>query len=251
MPPKSKNTKKHSEQQPAPAEDAPPEEEETDALWLNHPAREILRLAFWNGDIPLDWNRRPMDIYNKFKDRKEFRGMKYDATFQRRLLNLRDIVKNKINRRDSDKIAYDTFRKNFPVRQVNNVGVLRWHGSLAQYYLKMDMKAGLHKGKKPAEFRATRAEYQEYPKETFRKHIGQEIKLWKLEHFLELKEQKDAAKAAKKAKSKAKAKAMLQVKKSDLQAKKSEEKETTNENGDEDAEEEESEEEDIDSETEL
>jgi hypothetical protein len=225
MPPKSKNAKTPSEQHAAPADDAPPEEEETDALWLNHPAREILRLAFWNGEIPLDWNRQPVTIYNKFKDRKEFQGMPYDATFQRRLLNLRGIVKNKMNRRDGDKIAFDTFRKNFPVRQVNDVGVLRWHGSLAQYYLKMDMKTGLHKGKKPAEFRATRAEYLQYPKDTFRKHISQELKLWKLEHFLELKEQKDAAKVAKRAKLKSKAQTKAKAKaKAMVQAKKSEEK---------------------------
>ena len=249
MPPKSKNAKKPSKQQPAPAEDAAPEE---DALWLNHPAREILRLAFWNGDIPLNWNRQPMTIYNKFKDHQAFQGISYDATFQRRLLHLRDIVKNKINRRDSDQIAFDTFRKNFPVRQVNNVGVLRWEGSLAEYYLKIDMKSGLHKGKKPAEFRETRAEYMQYPKDTFRKHIDQELKLWKLEHFLEVKAQKDAAKVAKKAKSKSKVQAKARAKaKAMVLAKKNEEKEATEEDVDGHNVEGKSEEEAIDSETEL
>ena len=196
--------KKPSKQQPAPAEDTAPEEEEeeTDALWLNHPAREILRLAFWNGDIPLNWNRQPMTIYNKIKDHQVFQGILYDATFQQRLLHLQDIVKNKINQQDSDQIAFNTFRKNFPVRQVNNVGVLRWEGLLTECYLKIDMKSGLHKGKKPAEFQETRAEYMQYPKNTFWKHINQELMLWKLEHFLDIKAQKNAAKVAKKAKSK-------------------------------------------------
>jgi hypothetical protein len=233
MPPKSKNAKKPSKQRPPAA--APPSEE---AEWMDHPAREMLRLAFWNGDIPLDWNRQPVNIYNKFKDLKEFAGMPYDATFQRRLISLRDMVKNKMGRVTKDQTAFDIFRKNFPVRQVNDVGVLRWHGSLAQYFLKADMNAGLHTGKKPAELRATRAEYQLFPKDTFRKHINQELKLWKLEHFLELKVQKDAAKAVKKAAKKAKAKA---------KAKKSEKKKTVNdEDGDEDEGEDEEEEEDDD-----
>jgi hypothetical protein len=161
---------------------------------------------------------------------------------------------------EMDKIAFDIFRKNFPVQQFNKVGVLRWHGSLAQHYLKADMKAGLHKGKKPAEFRATRAEYQEYTKDTFRKHINQEIKLWKLEHFLEVKQQNDIAKAAAKAAKKARAKVREKAK----GKKKEEEKKTARgkkqleeELGDEEEREEQSEEEDgpgeeeIGSETEL
>lgn len=186
---------------------------------MSHPAREILRLGLWSGDIPLDWNRQPQTIYNQFKDREEFKGMPYDADFQRRLLSLRNAVKKQKNRVVMDKAAFDIFRKNFPVRQTNDVGVLRWEGSLAQHYLKADMEAGLHRGKKPAEFRATRAEYQQYPKDTFRKHISQEVKLWKVENFLELKEEQDAAKReakvekAKKAKAKAKAKAEAKAKK--------------------------------------
>ena len=255
MPPKSKTAKRKPIQQQPPADAAASGEEEIDVLWLNHPAREVLLNAFWNGDIPLDWNKKPEIIYNKIKDRKEFEGMPFDKDFKRRILKLRDIVKHGKKRVERDKIAFDIFRKNFPVQQFNKVGVLRWHGSLAQHYLKADMKAGLHKGKKPAEFRATRAEYQEYPKDTFRKHINQEIKLWKLEHFLEVKQQKDIAKAAAKAAKKAKAKAREKAK----GKKKEEEKKTARgkiqleeEVGDEESEEEDGpEEEEIDSETEL
>jgi hypothetical protein len=234
MPPKSKNKKKPSKQQP-PA-DEPPKDEDRD--WTNHPARAILYDALWSGDIPLDWNRKPINIYNKFKDSKEFEGMPYDTTFQRRLINLRHIVQKQRTRVYDDKIAYDIFRNNFPVRQTNDVGVLRWHGSLAQHYLKADMKAGLHIGKKPAEFQKTRAEFQQFSSDTFRKHIDQERKLWKLEHYLEVKAEKDAAKAEKKAKKNAKKRRQAKAEK------KSEEKKMTDE--EEDAEEQAEENEDID-----
>ena len=212
MPPKSKKAKKPSKQHPPADEEPPEEEDEKDDLWRYHPAREILLDALWNGDIPLDYNRQPVTIYNKFKDHEAFEGMPYDATFQRRLLKLRDIVKKKKNRLAEDEIAFDIFRKNFPVRQVNAVGVLRWHGSLAQYYLKQDMKAGKHEGITPAEFQDTRPEYEQYPTKTFRKHIHQERRLWKLEHYLEVKAQKDAAKVAKKVQARAKKKAKAKEK---------------------------------------
>jgi hypothetical protein len=206
MPPKSKNTKKPSKKQP-PADDAASDEEEAEVDWLHHPAREILKLAFFSGEIPLDWNRQPKSIYDKFKDCQEFKGMPYDDTFKRRLSSLRDQVKKKKDAIDIDQRAYDIFRKNFPVRNFNDVGVRRWHGSAAEFYLKADMKAGMHEGKQPSELRATRAEYQLYSKETFRKHINQEKKLKKLENFLDDKKEKDVAKVKAKGKKKAKANA--------------------------------------------
>jgi glutaredoxin 3 len=204
MPPKCKNTKKPSKKQQLPADDAASDEEEAEVDWLHHPAREILKLAFFSGEIPLDWNRQPKSIYDKFKDRQEFKGMPYDDTFKRRLSSLRDQVKKKKDAIDIDQRAYDIFRKNFPVRAFNDVGVRRWHGSAAEFYLKADMKAGMHEGKQPSELRATRIEFQLFSKDTFRKHINQEKKLKKLENFLEDKKEKDAAKVKAKNKKKTK-----------------------------------------------
>lgn len=206
MPPKSKNTKKPSKKQP-PADDAASDEEEAEVDWLHHPAREILKIAFFTGEIPLDWKRQPKSIYDKFKDRQEFKGMPYDETFKRRLSSLRDQVKKKKDAIEIDQRAYDIFRKNFPVRVFNDIGVRRWHGSAAEFYLKADMKAGMHEGKQPSDFRATRAEYQLYSKDTFRKHINQEKKLKKLKNFLDDKKEKDVAKVKARGKAKAKANA--------------------------------------------
>ena len=202
MPPKAKQPPKNKRAAATDASKA--QEEEADPLWQNHPAKEVLRVAFWDGEIPLDWNRKPKTIYDKFKDHPAFKGMPYDATFQRRLGSLRDEVKDKISRKAMDQQAYDIFRKNFPVKQVNKVGTLRWHGSLAEQFLKADMLEGLHVEQKPEDFWATRPEYQEFPKDTFRKHIHQEKKLWKMHNFLEEKAIEDKVEAKKKAKQKAK-----------------------------------------------
>jgi hypothetical protein len=194
MPPKSK---KPPEQEP-PAPDPDPD-------WQDHPAREVLRLAFWSGEIPLDWKNRPDTIYNKFKDREEFKGMPYDKVFQSRLRNLRNMVKDKINRKAVDQQAFDVFRKNFPVKEFNSVGIRRWNGTDAEAYFKEDMLEGLNVGVPPREFWASRPEYQQFPLDTFRKHIGQERKLYKLQNFLEEKDIKAKEKAEKRKKKKEKA----------------------------------------------
>lgn len=160
-------------------------DDEQDIDWLIHPARKLLKDAFLNGEIPMDWNRKPKDIYDKFAHTDAFAGMNYDKAFQSRLRSLRSIVKLKVERVSTDLHAFKIFQKNFPVRKFNSVGILKWHGSLAEMYLKQDMAAGLHVGKKPQEFRATRGEYMLYSKNAFRKHIDQEKRLWKLHNFLE------------------------------------------------------------------
>lgn len=182
------------------------DEEQEDTEWLNHPARKLLKDAFLNEEIPLDWNRQPKDIYDKFAHTEAFAGVRYDKTFQSRLRSLRNIVKVKAERKTMDQNAFNIFQKNFPVRQFNDVGVLKWHGSLAEMYLKQDMAAGLHLGKKPQEFRATRAEYMLYSKTTFRKHIDQEKRLGKLHNFLEDMDEKKKKKTEKKKKGKTKKK---------------------------------------------
>jgi hypothetical protein len=189
MPPKSKTATKSTG-------------EDEDPKWLNHPARDVLLKAFLEGHIPIDWDgTRPEDIYAQFAhtDAFNFGGMSFEPLeFKRRLKSLQGIARRKKDRVVQDKIAFDIFRQNFPVRQNNNVGDLRWNGSLAEQFLKLDMKANVHEGKKPAEFRATRPEYQEFSKERFRKHVDQEKRLWKMENFLtDMTAKKEAAKKKK------------------------------------------------------
>jgi hypothetical protein len=180
MPPKASNNKK-------------------EIPWTLHPAREFLKNAFMDGTIPLDWDgSRPEDIYAQFAGTDAFRGLSFDRDeFSRRLKSLQAIVTLKKDRVILDKIAFDTFRENFPVREHNDIGDLRWNGSLAERFLKEDMKAGLHDGLTPLEFRESRVEYQEFSVERFRKHIDQEKRLWKMENYLrELDAKKEAKQAA-------------------------------------------------------
>ena len=158
-----------------------------DVAWANHPARELLKNAFLNDEIPLDYHKQPRTIFDKYKDCSAFQGMTYDGTFQRRLRALRDQIKHKVDRVAIDQQAYDVFRKNNPKRQYNDAGQIRWEGSEAEYYLKEDMKANKHVGMQPQAFRETRPEYMMFSKKVFQKHIHQEKRLWKLENYLQAK----------------------------------------------------------------
>lgn len=191
MPPKSRKARQSLKQ------GAESSDEEEDVAWLQHPARELLKDAFMNDRIPLDWNRRPKDIYDKFVDDPAFAGVSFDATFTSRLRSLRDIVKRKKQRVTTDQAAFDIFRKNHPERQVNDIGDLRWEGSSAQAFLKQDMKDGLHLGLLPSQFRETRGEYKLFSKTKFRKHIHQEKRLGKLHNYLQDLDQKKQAKSKK------------------------------------------------------
>lgn len=213
-----------NKQAAAPDEAAPPAEADAtadakvDPEWADHPAREVLKNAFYAHEIPLDYDG-PQDIYDHFADHEAFAGMPYDDKFTRRLRDLRDIVEIKMNAVIIDKTAYDRFRQKFPVREVNDVGLLRWNGSMAEYYLKLDMQAGRHLGKTPLQFRDLRPDYKLFSKKRFRKHINQEKRLWKLHNYLEDKSQKAEAKAAKK-KKRAEKKAEAEKKKIAAAAKK-------------------------------
>jgi hypothetical protein len=208
---------------PAPPDEADPPAEadatadaKVDPEWAAHPAREVLKNAFYAKEIPLNY-KAPQDIYDHFADHEAFAGMPYDDKFTRRLRDLRDIVEIKMNAIIIDKTAYDLFRQKFPVREVNDVGLLRWNGSMAEYYLKLDMQAGLHVGKTPLKFRDSRPEYKLFSKKRFRKHINQEQRLGKLHNFLGDKQQKAEEKKAKKA-AKMKKKAEAEKKKIDEEA---------------------------------
>ena len=174
------------------ASDAPSsDDEEEEKEWKDHPARKLLKLAFIAQQIPFDYSDKakmyggPRAIYDKYKDTDAFKRMPYDSTFTRRLWDLRDIVKKKLDRVVADQLAFDIYRRNHPIQTHNSNGELRWEGSEAERLLKEDMKKGLHIDKKPSELQATKEAYMQFSKERFRKHIHQEMRLWKMENLLE------------------------------------------------------------------
>jgi hypothetical protein len=164
----------------------PDDVELVDIEWAQHPARELLKNAFLSNQIPIDYKKAggPRGVYDKFKDAVELECMPYDEKFTRRLRDLRDQVIRTLDRKAEDERAYRIFCKNYPTKSHNHLGEPRWEGSEAQRLLKEDMAANLHANQAPQDFRETRAEYQEFTKTTFRGHVHQEKRLWKLHNLL-------------------------------------------------------------------
>ena len=167
------------------------EELDKDVPWKDHPARALLRKAFMNGDIPLDYGRQPKTIYDKYKSTHAFAGMLYDEAFTRRLRAIRDQAKKKGQRVVDDARAFEVFRKNFPVKPHNHKGELRWEGSAAQGLLKEDLAMGRHlEFGRVKLFWLSRQEYQLFKQSIFRGHVDQEKRHIKLQNFLTNKESK-------------------------------------------------------------
>ncbi len=164
--------------------------------WKKHPGKQFLKQAFKEGTIPFDYSmtigpREVWDTHCKNHPALGGAGMKYGTAFTRRLGTVCTHFCKQQARAIADQECFDLARKNHPIKTHNHRGELRWAGSEAQRLLKQDMKEGKHVQYfgHPQEFRATRPEYQEYAKETFRKHIHQEKRLWKFKNFVRLLEE--------------------------------------------------------------
>ena len=171
-------------------------QQQVDIDWRHHPARAVLKQGFLDNEIPLNYKDtiKPKGVFEMFKSHPAFALMPYDATFTRRLRDMKNQVSKKLDRVNIDQKAYDIFIKKHPPPTHNENGDPRWEGSAAQVFLKKDMKRGRHKNKTPLKFWQSRPEYQLFRKETFRKHIDQEKRLWKLENLLKAKAKREARK---------------------------------------------------------
>ena len=151
------------------------DKEEVDGLpWKHHPLKRFLFDKFVSGEIPTDYKKAgPADIWNRYCDEDAFEGMKYNAAFKRRLLNLqKDIAEGK-TRADADLNAFNIAKKNYPPPICNHRGEPQWNGSAAQAQLKRDMEDNLHFTYKPEDLWELRHCYQEFNLTTFRSHIHQ------------------------------------------------------------------------------
>jgi len=169
------------------------DEEEVDGLpWKHHPLKRFLLDKFASGEIPTDYKKAgPSDIWNRYCDEDAFEGMKYDASFKRRLLNLRKDVAEGKTRADADLHAFNIAKKNYPPPVYNHRGEPQWHGSAAQEQLKRDMMDDLHFKYKPEDLWELRHCYQEFNLTTFREHIHQADKTRK---YLDTLKKRDADK---------------------------------------------------------
>jgi hypothetical protein len=64
--------------------------------------------------------------------------------------------------------------KNFPPSKINNRGKVRLHGHPAKELLELDVAAGDADGKKPAELKKTRPEYQHFDNIQWSKAVHRE-----------------------------------------------------------------------------
>jgi hypothetical protein len=184
------------EEAEAAAVDAPEVAAQAQHEWRVHPARKLLKEAFLNGDIPLDYNRqgslnhhlKPRMIFDRYKNTPAFAGMPSGKQFTQRLNSLRKIVEKKNQRVEDDMDAFEIFRKNFPTKPHNHRGELRWEGSEAQALLKEDIEEGRHlEFHRPKLFWLSRPEFQQFTRKVFLGHIDQEKRLRKLNTFLKRK----------------------------------------------------------------
>jgi hypothetical protein len=137
--------------------------------WQNSRAKMLLRQDIVDGIV-----NESMEPKEVFQMRHEYPAYEYD-NFKTNLTNLLEFIQQSRAKADSDSaaLARDRRIRGPPPAQTSN-GIPRWHGSDAQRLLKEDANAGLLEECTPMELRATRLEYQAFPKKIFSDHIHQE-----------------------------------------------------------------------------
>ena len=156
-----------------------------------HPARVLLYNELESGAIPLDEEEMgPAEVYCMYASSFEFnlRGMEYSEKFEHRLDSLRKHVKGCKGRAEDDSNALKAALRNHPPPALNQRGRPQWNGSAAQAMLEIDVAAGIHKLKKPAEMWSDNDVYQQaLTKDEFRWKIAQVVRTKKYLHTLKYK----------------------------------------------------------------
>jgi hypothetical protein len=116
--------------------------------WKNSEAKELLRKALINGDISLDGSMKQQDVYGLFSTRPEFANYADYNAFLGRLHALQKQLNDEKNAAsDAAALAHD--RQIFPKATHNHRGELRWEGSEAERFLRLDIDDGNHERMKP------------------------------------------------------------------------------------------------------
>lgn len=74
------------------------------------------------GNIPLSGGLGPKDVWDKYKNNREFQGMVYGSTFTRRLRDLRAAVARDYNQSLKDREALVIAIRNHPAPDKNHRG---------------------------------------------------------------------------------------------------------------------------------
>jgi hypothetical protein len=111
----------------------------------------------------------PKDIHQM---RPEYSAIPF-KTFASRLASIRRRHHNQQSQSTNHAAALENSRVQYPIQSHNERGQLRWEGSEAATLLAVDVAEGKHRGKLPAELRASRPEYMLHDADVFRRHIYQ------------------------------------------------------------------------------
>lgn len=170
MPPKKKATRATKKKQAVVISDSRPWNED-------HPARLLLYDALVLGDITKEMG--PKEVFEKYKNMREFQGMVYGNNFTTRLRSLRGIVARDKDRAVLDRKALKIAIANHPVPEFNHRGEPQWNGSKAQAILKEQIDAGKYPLNTPQQLWELEKEFQKFHLSTFRWKIHQYIRTQK------------------------------------------------------------------------
>lgn len=115
-------------------------------------------------------NKQAFEIYSK---KPAFKLVGYKQ-FLAQLTSHRTQVNSEWRRAVRENAAFQQDRQLHPVKAINSQGEPEFHLSEAKKKLREDMGKKMHVGKKPAEFRQSTLEYQEFPLPIIQKQMDQE-----------------------------------------------------------------------------
>jgi len=140
--------------------------------WQYSQAKKLLEQDLRNGTIPLDSSvMGPKEV---FVQHPEFAEFDYDR-FRDRLRDLRRRLTEQNDRSASDMNALAHDRHIHPTPTHNSQGDPRWHGSAAEWLLKLDIDQDKQHAMKPKALFETQNQYGPHHLKVFRKHIYQEV----------------------------------------------------------------------------
>lgn len=144
-----------------------------DVRWEKSEAKRLLAIDIINGSITPD-----MPWQDTYLFRPEYAETEFGKWYGR-LRRLQKHISDAKVRAAEDEDGFKNDRLKFPVQEHDHRGFLRWEGSAAQSWMKIDIAAGRHKLVKPKELYNERQAYQQFPLDVFREHIYQEERFQK------------------------------------------------------------------------
>ena len=153
-------------------------------LWRNSKAQQVILGLLKSGHIWSEMTSKTEieQIWNMYcVPRQEFAGFQF-SKFPPRLKAMQKSHAAHIGHAKVETEILRVHKQHFPTPLRDHRGHPQWHGSDAERFLKADIAARTP-GETPIApklFYLTRAAYQIYPLDVFRKHIHQELRLRKL-----------------------------------------------------------------------